>query len=344
VSAEPSRERGIALLIVLLAITLLTIVVIEFTDYTQVETHLALSARNALQATYLARSGVNIAELVLIADSTYDTARSRTIDTLDDVWAGPHPPWPIGDGTVAFQVQDEARFLNLNDMFSKDGVLRPERYQVFQRLFATLAVNERILAAIVDWVDADHNPYLTPLGAESTFYLAQTPPILIRDAPFLTLRELLLVREVTPTIFDRLVKYVTVLPPMDALKVNINTADPPVLAALSEGMRANPGVVKRLDEIRRTEPFVNATAELKGVPGLAEALENSGASLVTNSTYFRIEAIAQMNDVHRGVVEVVKREGSKITRVTWTPSSATLALTSLPPSDFLATLPPLGGS
>ena len=59
-------ERGIALLIVLLAITLLTIVVIEFTDAAQVETHLALSARNALQATYLARSGVNVAEALVI--------------------------------------------------------------------------------------------------------------------------------------------------------------------------------------------------------------------------------------------------------------------------------------
>ena len=53
----------------LLAITLLTIVVIEFTDTAQVETHLALSARNALQATYLARSGVNVAEALVIVDA-----------------------------------------------------------------------------------------------------------------------------------------------------------------------------------------------------------------------------------------------------------------------------------
>ena len=38
---------------------------IEFTDTAQVETHLALSARNALQATYLARSGVNVAEALV---------------------------------------------------------------------------------------------------------------------------------------------------------------------------------------------------------------------------------------------------------------------------------------
>ena len=58
-------QSGIALLVVLLAITLLTIVVVEMTDKAQVETHMALSARNALQATYLARSGINVAEAQL---------------------------------------------------------------------------------------------------------------------------------------------------------------------------------------------------------------------------------------------------------------------------------------
>ncbi len=346
-AADTGRDRGIALLVVLLAITLLTIVVIEFTDAAQVETHLALSARNALQATYLARSGVNVAEALLVADATVDSLGGRSRDARDEVWAKPWPPLPIGDGSVAFRVRDEARFLNLNDMFSqKDVILVQDRYRVFKRLFEILGIDPRILVAIVDWIDRDHDPNLTPLGAEISFYLGQTPPVLIRDAPLLTLRELLLVRGVTPTILARLEGFVTVLPPSDALKVNINTAPAEVLAALSDEMRADPGVVTSLIDAQLQAPFTNANSgALRDVSSrLAEALEHSMDFLATRSAYFRIEAVAEMNDVHRGIVELVKRDGPKITRVTWTPSSATLALTSQPPSDFLATLPPLGGS
>jgi general secretion pathway protein K len=335
---ERNRESGIALLIVLLAITLLTIVVIEFTDSAQVETHLALSARNALQATYLARSGVNVAE-ALVSFGAQITPRS---DDLRDVWAGPFPPLPIGDGTVAFRIRDEGRFLNLNDMVSA-GSVRPERVAVFRRLFTVLGIDPRILMAIVDWIDADQNPGVTPAGAEQPYYLGFSPPPFVRNGPLLTLRELLLVRGVTPTLLARLEGFVTVLPP-DRLRVNVNTAPAEVLYALSDGMLADPGVVDRLIETRNTEAFGSLPGELKAVPGLPEALGDGAEFLTTTSAYFRIETVGEINDVRRGIIELVKRDGKRLVRVTWTPSSSTLALTSQPPSDFLATLPMLGDS
>ena len=340
---EPVGERGIALLIVLLTLTLLTIIVIEFTDAAQVETHLALSARNALQATYLARSGVNVAEALLSADALLP----KDGDNLKDLWANPWPPLPIGDGTVAFRIRDEGRFLNLNDMFSRDGHLQQNRRAVFERLFTQiLGIDPRVLAAIVDWIDEDHTPSVSPPGAEQPFYLGLTPPVQVRDGPLLTLRELLLVRGITPSILARIEPFVTVLPRSDTFKVNANTAPPEVLRSLTQGLFDAPGVVERLITTREAAPFVNnvATESKDTVSGLAEALGSDGATFLTPiSGYFRIEAVAQLNDVHRGIVALVKRDGRKVTRVTWTPSSTTVALTSQPPSDFLATLPPLGG-
>lgn len=330
-------QSGIALLIVLLSITLLTIVVIEFTDFAQVETHLALSARNALQATYLARSGVNVAEALLIVDAHLTPGN----DSLQDVWATPFPPLPIGDGTVAFRIRDEARFLNLNDMVSA-GTLRLDRVEVFRRLFTALGIDQQILMAIVDWIDSDQNAMLTPPGAEQPYYLGLTPPPIVRNGPLLTLRELLFVRGVTPTVLTRLEGFVTVLPP-DRLRVNINTAPVEVLYALSEGMVSDPGVVDRLKTTRETEAFTSVTqASLEAVPGLPNALGTNVEFVRPDSNYFRIEAVGEINDVRRGIVELVQRDGKRLKRVTWTPSSATLALTSQPPSDFLATLPLLG--
>ncbi len=338
-SGGRENESGFALLIVLLAITLLTIVVIEFTDTAQVETHLALSARNALQATYLARSGVNVAEALVSLDGQISPGN----DSALDYWARPFPPLPIGDGSVAFRVRDEARFLNFNDIVSA-GTIRQDRVAVFRRLFKVLGVDERILMAAVDWIDSDSAPIVTPPGAEQPYYLGLTTPTIVRNGALLTVRELLLVRGVTPTILARLEGFVTVLPNAKELRVNINTAPAEVLYALSDGMLADPGVVDRLIATRETAPFDGASEALKSVTGLSEALGDGRELIDTDSPYFRIEAVGEIGDVRRGVIEVVRRDSKRLQRITWTPSSTTLALTSQPPSDFLATLPLLGDS
>jgi general secretion pathway protein K len=333
-------EDGIALLIVLLTITLLTVIVVEFTQSAEVEMHFALSGRNALQAFYLARSGVNVGEALLAAD-----AKLNHIDSEEDIWARPLPPLPVGDGTVALRIQDEGRRLNLNGMVSGN---QPERRRIFSRLFDVLGVDKRVLSAIIDWIDADQEPTSDPPGAEQPYYLGLTPPIVVRNGPMLTMRELLQVRGMTPTLFARLEEFITVLPP-DAVKVNVNTAPAEVLYALSDGLTADPGVVDRLLAARR-EAAITTVNELKDVTGFMEALGAANQELLAvQSTYFRIDAVGQVNDVARGIVTIVSRgagtgvSARTIRRITWAPSTANLSLTSQPPSDFLQTLPPLGG-
>ncbi|MCC6848525.1 MAG: type II secretion system minor pseudopilin GspK [Deltaproteobacteria bacterium] len=327
-------ESGIALLVVLLTITLLTIVVIELTDKAQVETHLALGARNALQATYLGRSAVNVGEALVSVDAMITPGR----DALDDVWARPYPPLPIGDGTATFRIRDEARYLNINDLV---GANPEERFARFGRLFTVLGIDPGVLSAIRDWLDRDHEPHPSPPGAEQPYYFGLRPPVIVRNGPVVTLRELLLVKGVTPSVLARLEPFVTALPP-GSTTVNINTAEAPVLAALSQDLFANPGVVGRVISDRQTEPFTSVSEAC--ATGLERALPRckQGDLIGTGSAYFRIEGVGEVDQVRRGILEVVKRDGTRMARVTWTPSNATLALTSLPPSDFLATLPVFG--
>jgi general secretion pathway protein K len=338
------NQDGIALLIVLLTTTLLTIIVVEFTQSAEVEMHFAMSARNALQAFYLARSGVNVGEALLVQD-----AKLNHNDSDEDIWALPMPPLPVGDGTVALRVQDEGRRLNLNAMFSA-GSLRPERRRVFERLFDVLGIDKRVLAAIVDWIDADSEPGADPPGAEQAYYVGLTPPVVVRNGPMLTMRELIQVRGMTPTMFARLEEFVTVLP-SDAVKVNVNTAPAEVLYALSDGLTADPGVVDRLIAARREHPFASPSEVGPNVSGFPEAAGSQILDFIdTTSGYFRIDAVGQVNDVARGIVTIVSRgvgtgvSARTIRRVTWAPSAVNLSLTSQPPSDFLDTLPPLAGS
>ena len=62
------NQRGIALVITLLVVALLTIIVVEFTYSAEVDAHMARNALNALQASMLARSGVNLGEAFLLHD------------------------------------------------------------------------------------------------------------------------------------------------------------------------------------------------------------------------------------------------------------------------------------
>lgn len=63
-----ANERGIALVVTLLVVALLTITVIEFTYSVEVDQHMTRNALSALQASLLARSGINFGEALLLHD------------------------------------------------------------------------------------------------------------------------------------------------------------------------------------------------------------------------------------------------------------------------------------
>lgn len=69
-----ARERGIALPMVIGAIVVLSVVLSEFQTDVGAEVAAATSARDALQAEYIARSGVNLARLLIASEPTVRAA------------------------------------------------------------------------------------------------------------------------------------------------------------------------------------------------------------------------------------------------------------------------------
>src|SRR5689334_1126652 len=59
------RQRGVALIIAVVAITILTVVATEFAYNTRVDLQLAANQRDEVQAMYMARSGVALSRLLL---------------------------------------------------------------------------------------------------------------------------------------------------------------------------------------------------------------------------------------------------------------------------------------
>jgi general secretion pathway protein K len=65
-----SKQRGVALILVLGALTIMTVMLAEFQDTTSAELGSALSHRDELQAEYAARSGVSLTRLLIASEPT----------------------------------------------------------------------------------------------------------------------------------------------------------------------------------------------------------------------------------------------------------------------------------
>lgn len=71
---QRAERRGVALVIVLAAISILTVLLAELQDEASTESAAALADRDALKAEYAARSGVNLSRLLISTEPTIRTA------------------------------------------------------------------------------------------------------------------------------------------------------------------------------------------------------------------------------------------------------------------------------
>src|SRR5688572_9125028 len=82
------RRRGMALIMVLAALTVLTVMLTEIQDESSAELGSALSARDALVAEYAAKSAVNLSRLLIAAEPTIRQPLAFLLgNTQIPVWA-----------------------------------------------------------------------------------------------------------------------------------------------------------------------------------------------------------------------------------------------------------------
>jgi general secretion pathway protein K len=306
-----SRQNGAALVTILLAVTLLTIAVVEFAYSSQVDYRLAYNALKALQANYLARSGVNLAMLVLKRDG-----RSASgIDSLRDEWAHPLPPLPVGEGIVAIRVNDEQGKVNLNALRNTNGTINRAWREVAERLFATRETDPSVLDPLLDWLDVDDFP--EPRGAERDHYARLSPSFTPTNGPLLTMGELGRVEGFSAALRARLSDVVTVLP-SNTTSINVNTAPGEVLVALF------PTVDRKTLEgflVSRVETPVRGVNELRDRLGFDPKVQTDALRLVSvRSEFFSVTALATVEPVSQGLSVVVQRRSATVTPLTWQPT------------------------
>jgi len=342
-------QRGIALLLSLFVITLVSVVVVEFTYSSAVDAHVSRNALSATQAHYLARSGFALAEIALRIDSEQKTTAPQLfppVETLDDAWAQPVPPFPVGDGlgAASYAIEDESAKFNLNSLAlpsQGNPTLFEMRKQLVQAIFDGVGADPNLVFALVDWIDPDDNTD-RETGAETGYYEQRTPPHRARNGPLLSIDELAWVRgfeALTRPQWVGLRRLVTVLPTTE-LRLNVNTATPELLNLVGTALGVG-GFGDAVVSARENAPITSLTA-MNQLPGFGVLPPLVRSIFDVRSTYFRIHAVGAAGDAQRGLDVTVERPraSTRITVLDWREESSSVALTSTGSSDAIGGLSP----
>ena len=176
------NKKGLVIVAVLWTIVVLMILVAVLGRKSRLDMKVSMARIEAVRCKWACRAGAEKAVAVLNEDETDN-------DSLLDLWSDSDEDFndiPLENCLFSVRVIDEASKLNIN-------------YVTKDQLMGLPYMLEEIADAIIDWRDTNDNP--GGLGVESGYYESLEFGYVARDGPFRTIRELLMVKDVTPELF-----------------------------------------------------------------------------------------------------------------------------------------------
>lgn len=305
VGAAKKSERGVALLVTMMALALMTLLVMDFTSSASLGYRAAAGQANQLRAEYLARSAISVGLSLLSADARLDAQSKTPHDGLDEQWAMPFPPVPLGGGVAQVSIIDEARKIDINLLINpRTGQPNPIYLGIVERLFTNIGVSPALVPAIVDWLDPDSIE--SPGGAEADYYLQLMPPYEPRNGPMPTIGDLRMIKGVDDATFFRLQQFLTTAPEP---RVNINTAPPEVVAALVPQLSDNISMVKQIIQARTVQPFLMIT-DVGNLAGLGDAATPLMRLITTRSAYFTLTGVGIFAGSRQRIISTFRRNSN----------------------------------
>lgn len=219
------KERGAALLTVLLLVAVMATVAATALDRVGLATRLAGNARDAAQA----QAWLSAAELIAMTRID-DLLEAEPRRTLGDNWLGVARSIDLPDGMrVRAVVGDGGNCFNLNALaqLSDEKVLiqRPEGLLEFTALMTAVGIDparaRKIAAAAADYIDNDDAP--SREGVEAGGY---PPDALPANRAMTDRSELRAVPGVSAEDYSRLERWLCALPVVGKSPINVNTLRP----------------------------------------------------------------------------------------------------------------------
>lgn len=283
----PTRNQaGIALVLVLWVVTLLTVIAGSFAFSTRTHTQLSANLLAQARARALADAGVHRG-LYLVSRPDTDSERWKAV--------GRAYPFEIEGNAVTVSIRDETAKIDLNS--AQEGLLKG----LLLRAGADEDEANRLLDVIIDWRDGDE--LSRPQGAEREQYLAAGKDYAPPNAPFQTIEELRLVLGMRPEIYRSMLPALTVFSGQTGINSALAARD--VLLAIPDVSVEDVDAYleqrrSRLEQDLDPEPFP-AAARFNVSAGSRVYNLRSLARLEDGTTFGR-EAVASLSpDRHRPV-------------------------------------------
>ena len=337
------NSRGIALLVTLGVITVLIVATLEMNRHTRSALFSAATTRDRMTLSQMASSGIHAAKAILIMDKNNSNS-----DSLQEDWADPEKiseilaDLPFDDGQITLTISDELGKIQINSLvqFPEGHEFNPTQRMLWDQFLNLLITQnelfkdiepETIINSVKDWLDSKDDDAITGLnGAESDYYQDLDPPYACRNGPFTHIDELALVKGISRELYQGtgewlgVSSYLTIHGIIEKKahsftfdgKININTAQLPVLAAIlplgSEDLaQAIYDYRQETSDSVYIHDLSSATWH-KQVPGLSNIDIDPGL-ITTSSDVFQIESGAMLHEMKMTITAIVKRERDKKT-------------------------------
>jgi len=330
-----SDQRGMAMLITIMTISLLVSVTLIFHRKSWQSYLVANNYKVDSQLKAIGDSGINIGLALL-----YQDADKNNFDSLLDDWSVINKDELkslFREGRLELKIVDLSGRLQINSLVQektksqKEGGEQSEKNtekemrEIFLRLLLSpvFAIEEeseasKIVDAVVDWIDKDGRE--SDNGAESGYYQGLKNPYECRNGPISSIEELLLVRGITPLLLfgggeqKGLADFITVYG-KDG-KINLNTADSQLIKSLNPLIGDE--LIEKLSDFRtdkeNEEQLVNPVwyTHIDSWPG--DIVLNQKL-LTVRSSFFLIQSVGSTDLLSRQVTATVNRVDSKTMKV-----------------------------
>ncbi len=313
------HERGVALLIVLLLVTVMSSVAIAVTDDIRFAVRRTANIRISDQMSWYALGAEAMARQVLWRSWKVSSSRS----TLRDPWAKDGVAFAIDGGSISGRITDGGTCFNLNSVAERGPtgltIVRATGQEQYIALLTALEFDRRLSAALaaslVDWVDSDGES--AAYGAEDEYYGARLVPYRTAGTLLAEPSELRAISGYTEEIYQRLRPLVCALPTNDLSRININTVRESQAALLV--MLAGPELrlteAQRLIAARPLDGFSSTDRffSLDAFSGLAID-EPTRRQFVLKTHYFDVASTVQFHEAEftmNSLVEV--DDGGRLT-------------------------------
>ena len=338
-------NKGVALVITILVVTLLLAAAMEMNRKALVAAEETATSRDRITLSQMASSGIHIGMAILLTDK--EDSATNQVDSVQEDWADPDyitevlQEFPFEEGKLNLVIYDELGRIQVNALvqFPEGQKFNQAQYDLWHKLISALKTQlfylevdlsddtqpAAIINSIKDWLDSGDDEAISGVtGAESDYYQDLDPSYKCRNGPFTHISELILVKGVDELFeglggLNLISNYMTVHGMGETKggevnftfpgQININTASAEVISAmLKQGDLADAqSIVDYRDEKNEDgDPMVRVTGTSWYKTASSDA-EIDPNLLIGTSDIYRIVSTAELNNISVATTAVVDR-------------------------------------